>query len=79
MTLTLDLPSDVDEASARLEVAVALFQREMLTLGRAAHLCGMTYHAFWDELASRGIPPIVYDEEMWEMDKQFIEAFDSVP
>jgi predicted HTH domain antitoxin len=74
MTLTLDLPSDVDETRARLEVAVALFQREMLTLGRAAHLCGMTYRAFWDELTSRGIPPIVYDEEMVEQDIAFVDS-----
>lgn len=54
--MTLDLPPYVDEARARLLLAVALFQEDGLTVGRAAEVAGLSYRAFADVLHARGIP-----------------------
>ncbi len=61
--MTLDLPPSVDEARARLALAVGLFQGGDLTLGRAAEVAGLEYRAFADTLAARGIPPVPADED----------------
>lgn len=54
--MTLDLPPSVDEARARLLLAIALVQEDELTIGRAAEVAGLSYRAFADELHARGIP-----------------------
>lgn len=61
--MTLDLPPSVDEARARLLLAIALFQEDDLTVGRAAEIAGLSYRAFVDALAARGIPPYPADED----------------
>ena len=63
-TLTLSLPPHVDEARARLLLAIALFQEDDLTVGRAADVAGLSYRAFVDTLAARGIPAftLTFDE-----------------
>ena len=60
---TLDLPPHVDEARARLILAIGLFQEEDLTVGRAAEVAGLSYSAFVDALIERGIPPYPADED----------------
>jgi predicted HTH domain antitoxin len=60
---TLDLPPHVDEARARLLLAVALFQEEGLTVGQAAEVAGLSYRAFADALVERGVPPYPADED----------------
>lgn len=49
------------------ELAVALFQREKLTLGQASRLAGMSRVQFQHLLASRRIPPH-YDVADFEAD-----------
>ncbi len=61
--LTLDLPPHVDEARARLLLAVGLFQEEEVSVGKAAEIAGLSYRAFLDALHERGIPAYVYDDE----------------
>ena len=61
--LTFDLPDHVDEARARLLLAIGLFQEEELTVGRTAEVAGLDYRAFVDALAERGIPPCPADED----------------
>eukprot|EP01031_Cornospumella_fuschlensis_P005358 gene5358-6670_t len=61
--MTLELPPDVLQSAritvdeVRLEIAVALFQSERLSLGRAAELAEMSVAAFQGFLASRHIGP----------------------
>ena len=65
MSLTLDIPDDVmaampgPESQQRhyllLEIACALYAREVLSLGRAAELAGMTKLDFGREIGTRGI------------------------
>lgn len=61
--LTLDLPPGVDEARARLLLAIGLFQEEEVTVGKAAEIAGLSYRAFLDALAERGIPPYPADDD----------------
>ena len=61
--VTLDLPPHVDEARARLILAIGLFQEEDVSVGRAAKIAGLSYRAFLDVLREHGIPAYVYDED----------------
>ena len=70
--LTLDLPPHVDEARARLLLAIALFQEEEVSVGKAAEIAGLSYRDFLDALRERGLPAYVYTEEMWEQDLAFL-------
>ncbi len=70
--LTLDLPPGVDEAHARLVLAIGLFQEEAVSVGKAARIAGLSYRAFLDALRERDIPAYVYTEEMWEQDLAFL-------
>jgi predicted HTH domain antitoxin len=60
MTLTIDddilHAARLSEAELRIEMAVALFQRESLTLALAADLAGLDRLQFQHVLASRQIP-----------------------
>ena len=70
--LTIDLPPSVDEAHARLVLAIALFQEEEISVGRAAEVAGLSYRDFLDALRERGIPAYVYDDD--EDGRREIEA-----
>ena len=66
MSLTLDIPDDVmavlpvPEAEREhyllLEMACALYARDLLSLGRAAELAGVSKIDFGLEVGRRGIP-----------------------
>lgn len=59
--MTVELPADVMESAristeeVRLEIAVALFRAERLSLGRAAELAGLSVQAFLEILCFRRI------------------------
>ncbi len=61
--LTLDLPPHVDEARARLLLAIALFQEDEVAVGKGAEIAGVSYRAFLDALRERGIPAYIYDDD----------------
>lgn len=62
-TLSLDLPADLLQSArmsledVRLELAVALFRLERLSLGRAAELAGLPVGDFQGCLAARHVGP----------------------
>ena len=60
---TLILPDHVEEAHARLVLALGLFQDGTLSVGGAAEIAGMPYRAFADALVERGIPPYPPDDD----------------
>jgi predicted HTH domain antitoxin len=72
---TLELPSGVDEARARLLLAIGLFQEEEVSVGKAAEIAGLSYRAFLDALRERGIPAYIYDDD--EDGRREIEAIQS--
>jgi len=78
--VNVEIPDDIllathlSPADLRVEIAVMLFQKEKLTLGRAAELADMGQLEFQRLLASREIP-IHYDVEELEAD---LETFERV-
>jgi len=60
------------EAEVQQELAVALFQREKLTLGQASRLAGMNQWQFQQLLGSRNIP-IHYGVADFEADLRTLE------
>lgn len=76
--MTLTLPDDLlrstrlTEAELQAEFALALFQRERLTLGQAALLAGLPQLDFQRLLASREIP-LHYGREAMEQDLQRVK------
>jgi predicted HTH domain antitoxin len=77
VTLTID--DDVMQATRlspeelRVELAVALFQRERLTLAQAAQLAETDRLTFQHILAARRIP-LHYTGEDWEQDLRVIQS-----
>jgi predicted HTH domain antitoxin len=75
--MSITIPDEVLESAhltaeeALQEMAVALFQREKLTLGQASRLAGMDRLRFQHLLASRGIP-LHYDVPELEADLQVL-------
>lgn len=72
--LTLDLPPGIDEARARLLLAIGLFQEGDATVGTAAKIAGRPYRDFVDQLVERGIAPFPADEadETFEAEMQSV-------
>lgn len=76
-TLTLDLPPDVNEAQARLLLAIGLFQEALVSVGKAAEIAGLSYRAFLEVLRERGIPAFTITEEDWAQDLAHIRRMDA--
>ena len=74
MSMTLNIPDDVLAALPMpeqerkgyllLEIACALYARDLLNLGRAAELAGMPKIAFGQEIGRRGIARHYTDTEL---------------
>ena len=56
--LALPLGKGSESPAAKLELAVALFDREQVSLGLAAQIAGLSYGEMVDELGRRGIAVI---------------------
>ena len=60
--MTLTIPSErlgnvaLNERDALVDIAIGLYKREQVSLGRAAEIAGMTSPAFLAELSRRQIP-----------------------
>ncbi len=78
MQITLEIPDEMvqgkglDEAEWLQEIAIALFQQELITLGRASRIARMHQVDFQKLLGSRGIC-IHYDLEEFEEDVRHLE------
>lgn len=74
MSVTLDIPDDVlatlpmpeqeRKGYLLLEIACALYARDLLSLGRAAELAGMPKITFGQEIRRRGISRHYTDAEL---------------
>lgn len=67
------LPEEDRERVLKVELAVALYQRGILSLGKARKLAGMTKWEFIEELARRGVRRHYSGEEL-EEDLTFAEG-----
>jgi predicted HTH domain antitoxin len=77
VTITDDVlvAAHLSEAELRVELAVALFREERLTLGQASHLAGLDQFTFQGILADREIP-IHYGMEEFREDLRTLSALD---
>jgi predicted HTH domain antitoxin len=66
----LRLPNGEAPSRLRCELAAALYQRELLAMGKAAELAGLSREAFAVELARRDIPRH-YSEEDASLDEAY--------
>lgn len=57
----LTLPLGKCASAERLELAVALYERDHLSLGLAAKVAGLSYSEMIDELGRRQVPVVRYD------------------
>ena len=74
--VTLEIPSDVSQAlclpeqEARprllLELALGLYAQNLLPLGKAARLAGVSQHTFYQHLGARQLPRHYGEEELSE-------------
>jgi len=74
MGITVNIPDSVLEGiriprpgleeRLKTELAIALYQTEAISPGKAAELAGMTRFAFGDLLVQRGIPRHYEDEDL---------------
>jgi predicted HTH domain antitoxin len=73
MQITIDIPDNLPltEAELRTELAIALFQQDHLSLGRASTIAGIHIMDFQKLLASRGIS-VHYDTEEFQQDIQHL-------
>lgn len=67
------IPENEFERVARVELAIALYARGILSLGQARRLAGLTRWEFLEELAKRGVERHYTREEL-EDDLAFAEA-----
>ncbi|MEM1041110.1 MAG: UPF0175 family protein [Bacteroidota bacterium] len=74
-TLNVSLPPGLDPATARLALALGLFQEEEVSVGKAAEIAGLSYRAFLDALHARGISAYTYTDEMLDEDLAFVRRF----
>jgi predicted HTH domain antitoxin len=78
MQITLEIPDEItqgkrlDETEWLREIAIALFQQELITLGRASRIAQMHQVDFQKLLGSRGIN-IHYDVEDFEQDIEHLK------
>jgi predicted HTH domain antitoxin len=75
MKITIDLPDNLSltEADLRRELAIALFQQDHISLGKASKVAGIHIMDFQKLLANRGIC-IHYDTEEFKEDVQHLRA-----
>ncbi len=76
MSVTLEIPDDVSqamrvptpelEARLRLELAVALYAQQVLSLGKTAQLAGLTRFEMNSVLARRSVPMHYSAQELAE-------------
>jgi predicted HTH domain antitoxin len=68
LLLTVPLGADAGAPEALLELAVALYESDQISLGRAAEVAGLPYGRMVDELGRRGIPTVRYGVD--ELDRE---------
>lgn len=77
-TISIEIPREIAEATRmtpqelQRELAIHLFERGVLSFGKAREMSDMTVWAFQQLLASREIP-VHYDTAEYEVDRATLE------
>jgi len=72
--LTLPLGATAGTNAERLALAVALYERDILSLGLAAKVAGLSYSQMIDELGRRQIPVVRYSVEDLDCELDYVRT-----
>lgn len=72
--LTLPLGQSNPSSVERLELAVTLYERDVLSLGLAANAAGLSYRQMIDELGRRQIPVVRYSVEDLDRELAYVRT-----
>lgn len=72
MMLALPLGPLSGNRPERLELAVSLYERDLLSLGLASKVAGLSYRCMVDELDRRRIPVVRYDVDDLERERAYV-------
>lgn len=72
--LTLPLGRTAGSDAERLELAVALFDRDVVSLGLASKIAGLSYSQMIDELGRRQICVVRYSAEDLDQELAFVRT-----
>ncbi len=74
MMLALPLGPLSGNMPERLELAVSLYERDLLSLGLASKVAGLSYSRMVDELGRRRIPVVRYDVDDLERELAYVRT-----
>lgn len=74
LMLTLPLGKNSGSSAERLELAVTLYERDVLSLGLTAKVAGLSYSQMIDELGRRQIPVVRYSVEDLDRELDFVRT-----
>lgn len=74
LMLTVPLLAAGGSNAERLELAVTLYERDVLSLGLAAKVAGLSYSRMVDALGERRIPVVRYDEDDLERELAYVRT-----
>ena len=72
--LTLPLGPTATPSAERVELAVTLYERDVLSLGLAAKAAGLSYSQMIDELGRRQIPVVRYSLEDLDRELAYVRT-----
>jgi len=70
--VVVEVPEHLDEATVRVELALRLYEKRLVSLGQARRIAGLPKWEFLELLARERIP-IDYDEDELEEDLEAVE------
>jgi predicted HTH domain antitoxin len=75
--LTLPLGQSGGSSAERLELAIVLYERDVLSLGLATKVAGLSYGQMIDELGRRQIPVVRYSVEDLDRELDYVRTLAS--
>ena len=72
--LTLPLGQQSGSSAERLGLALTLYERDVLSLGLAAKVAGLSYSQMIDELGKRQIPVVRYSVEDLDRELDYVRT-----
>lgn len=74
LMLTLPLGRSLGSSAERLELAIALYEHDQLSLGLAARVAGLSYSQMVDELGKRQIAVVRYSTEDLDRELSYVRS-----
>ncbi|MBI3154261.1 MAG: UPF0175 family protein [Burkholderiales bacterium] len=74
--LTLPLGPASGDSTERLNLAISLYERDLVSLGLAAKVASLSYSRMIDELGRRAIPVVRYSVEELDRELSYVRGLD---